>query len=132
MSSNPAVGDFEQAQLILQGMEAKGVVPDVVTWMTLLGPCRLHRNLAVAEYAFEKILKTGHPDRAAAFTVLGDVYRAIGREDLATELHGQRLRLGLQKHRGAVDVTVDGKTFTFHVGDTGRAAALHRGDHSQT
>jgi pentatricopeptide repeat protein len=112
------VGDFEQAQVIIDGMRSKGGMPDVIMWMTLLGPCRRYRNVSVAQHVFKNVLKTGdHDQKAAAYVVLADVYNAIGRQDHADELHQLRLTLGLQKQRGAVDVIVKSKVWTFHVGE---------------
>jgi pentatricopeptide repeat protein len=110
-------GRFAQAQSIITDLCAKGVKPDSVTWMALLGLCRKHLNIAVAEYAFNQILQLDNQNHSSAFVVLGNVYRAAGRDDLAEELHQRRLRLGIYKQRGAVDVSVGGQVHTFHVGE---------------
>jgi pentatricopeptide repeat protein len=112
------VGDFDQAQAIIANMRAKGVFPNDITWMSLLGPCRKYRNVSVAEYAFSQILQFEDQDRqAAAFVVMGDVYRDAGLIDRAEELRQRRIASGLYKQRGAVDVHVDGKLHCFHVGE---------------
>jgi pentatricopeptide repeat protein len=113
-------GDFEQAQAIINRMRSRGVQPDVITWMTLLGPCRSHRNLPVATYAFDQLLRITTADKdvqAAAYVVLAGVCHAVGRSNLAEELHARRLSLGLHKERGAVEVNVEGRLHRFHVGE---------------
>ncbi len=118
------VGDFAQAQAIIARMREKAVLPDAVTWTTILGPCRSHHNLPVAEVAFEHLLKSGNPeDQAVAFVLLADVYRAVGKSDEAKKLHDRRLGLRLYKLRGAVNVTADGQVYKFHVGAIPEEAA---------
>lgn len=124
-------GDFEKAQVIVANMRAKGIAPDGVTWMSMLGPCRRYRNVAVAEAIFDEIQATPTADqdiKAAAFVVLADVYRDAGQNELATGLHQRRLRLGLHKQRGAVAVTVDDKEHTFHVGEIPRELSGYSAD----
>eukprot|EP00300_Choanocystis_sp_HF-7_P002876 c12182_g1_i2.p2 GENE.c12182_g1_i2~~c12182_g1_i2.p2 ORF type:complete len:216 (+),score=49.90 c12182_g1_i2:961-1608(+) len=109
---------FERALKIIDRMRARGAPPDVVTWMTVLGPCRAHNNLQVAKRAFDEILAISKdPEHlSSAFVVLADVYRALGEHAKVTELHDQRLALGLHKQRGATELVVNGHTYKFYVG----------------
>ncbi len=102
---------FSTAQLIstMGGMEqARNAMPDAVTWMALLGPCRKHKNVSVAKHAFNKILNIGDQlgFKPAAFVILADVCKSSGRFDLAKRIHAKRLALGLHKVR---------QLYTFHV-----------------
>jgi pentatricopeptide repeat protein len=114
-------GRFKAAQDIIADMTTKGTFPDEITWMSLLGPCRddPSNSVSVAEHAFHQIQQSNASDstKAAAYVVLGDVYCAVGRREDYDALRAQRLKLGLRKQRGAVEVTVGGRVHTFHVGE---------------
>jgi hypothetical protein len=46
---------------------------DVITWRTLLGACRIHHNVEVAEIAAERALEFDS-DNAAVYIMLGNMY----------------------------------------------------------
>ena len=49
------VGEFDLALEIVDRMKNRDVIPNEVSWMTLLGPCRAHVNIPVAEFAFQEL-----------------------------------------------------------------------------
>ena len=51
------VGELDLALEIVDRMRNQNVIPDRVTWMTLLGPCRAHINIPVAEFVFQELQK---------------------------------------------------------------------------
>ena len=112
------VGEFGLALEIVDRMRNQNVIPNEVTWMTLLGPCRAHINISVAEFAFQELQKVQDlEDQTAAFVVLADVYKAAELHDKAEEIQNKRRSLGLHKKQGTVEVTVKGQQHTFYVGE---------------
>ena len=112
-------GDFSSAlKVIEQAKSKKGVGQDDVMWMTVLSPCRHFKNLPVARIAFDAVQRLGSPEcRAAAYVLMSDVYRACGNLPAALRIQQERLKKGLAKERGAVTLSVDGKTHVFHVAE---------------
>ena len=112
------VGHFDVALGIVDRMRGRDVIPNDITWMTLLGPCRTHVNIPVAELAFRELQKVQDlEDQASTFILLADVYKAAELHDKAEEIQNKRRALGLHKKRGAVEVTVKGQQHTFYVGE---------------
>ena len=98
-------GSFDDAFRIISRMRERGVEPNAVTWMSVLGPCRQHGDVCVAEHAFEELQATGEQESlAAAYVVMADVYKAAGDGEKAKNLHNKRKALGLYKQRGEVQV----------------------------
>jgi hypothetical protein len=48
----------------------------VAAWMTLLGACRIHGNVEIAECVARRILE--EPDNAAGYGLLSNIYAANG------------------------------------------------------
>ncbi|KAL2925789.1 hypothetical protein RDABS01_007718 [Bienertia sinuspersici] len=59
--------------------------PDVVTWRTLLGACKIHKNADVAIYAAKQILKL-EPDDVGTYILLSNIYENSQRWEDATVL----------------------------------------------
>jgi len=111
-------GEFDSALEVVQKAKQRGLTPDTVMWMTILSPCRHYANLSVAVPAFNSIKKidsTSDEMAAAAYVLMADVYKACGDLDAADSLQKERIDRGYVKERGAVTVTVHGRTHTFHV-----------------
>ena len=73
------VGEFDLALEIVDRMRNRDMIPNEVAWMSLLGPCRAHINISVAEFVFQELQKVQPflEDQATAFVVLADVYKAL-------------------------------------------------------
>ena len=111
-------GKFDLALDIINKMQNQDMLPNEVTWMAILGPCRVHGNLNIAELAFNQLQKVANKEnQAAAFVLLADVYSNLGQFDKAKSIQAERKLLGMHKKRGAVEVTVHEKQHTFHVGE---------------
>ena len=79
-----------------------GIEPNIITWISILSPCRHFGNLEVAQQVFAQI-KTfkGDDDMSAAYVLMADVLKKCGQESNADLLHKERLDKGLFKKRGA-------------------------------
>jgi len=110
-------GQFQSALAVIEKAKERGIIPNSVTWMSILSPCRRYKELSIAQQAFEAIKKLDNSseDNAVAYVLLADVYRACGDSVAADALHKERLALGFVKVRGAVTITVHGRSHTFHV-----------------
>ncbi len=56
--------------------------PHVAAWMTLLGACRMHGNVEMAECVARRILER-EPDNAADYGLLSNIYAAPGNRHLS-------------------------------------------------
>jgi pentatricopeptide repeat protein len=110
-------GKFDRAFEIADCAKKAGFTPDLITWMSILSPCRARSDLSNAVKAFNYIKNLQSPGDhlAAAYVVMADVYRASGNEQAARLLHRERLDRKLFKQRGAVKMTMGGKSYEFHV-----------------
>ena len=112
-------GEFDLALEIVDRMRNQSVISDEITWMTLLGPCRAHINISVAEFAFQELQKV-QPDlenRSTSLVLLPDVYKAAGLQDKAEEIQNKRRSSRLHKKRGTVEVMVKDHQHIFYVGE---------------
>lgn len=86
-------GDFKRVNNILEHMPMQ---PDATIWSCLLGACRLHGHIELAEQAFELAVKL-QPKRAASYILMSNIYvenfqevtepdldNVLGRHPLAT------------------------------------------------
>nr|XP_027102661.1 pentatricopeptide repeat-containing protein At3g29230-like [Coffea arabica] len=65
-------GLLEQAVDFVNKMPVKA---DAVIWTTLLGACRVHKNVEIAELALQKLIQI-EPRNPSNYVMLGNIYRA--------------------------------------------------------
>ena len=54
------------------------IKPDASVWNCLLGSCKIHNNVQLAEYAAERVFELD-PKNATPYVFLSDVYATAGR-----------------------------------------------------
>ncbi|KAL2926322.1 hypothetical protein RDABS01_019686 [Bienertia sinuspersici] len=86
--------------------------PDVVTWRTLLGACKIHKNADVAIYAAKQILKL-EPDDVGTYILLSNIYENSQRWEDATVLRKTMKERGLKKEPGCSWIEVDKRIHAF-------------------
>ncbi len=69
--------------------------PHVAAWMTLLGACRIHGNVEMAECVARRILE--QPDNAAGYGLLSNMYAAAGNLHLCENVKCSRDEKGGMK-----------------------------------
>lgn len=90
------VGQLSEAEVFINRMPLE---PDATLWMTLLGACRLHGNVKLAERAADGALKLG-AQNAAVYVMLSNVYAAAGRWDDVVKVRNVMEQRGVKKEPG--------------------------------
>ncbi|CAK9860606.1 unnamed protein product [Sphagnum jensenii] len=91
--------------------------PGGATWGAVLGACRLHGNVKLAERAAEICFKL-EPQNSAVYMSLSHVYATAGLWNKATSLRKLMKERGIKKEAGRTWIEVANKTHSFRSGDT--------------
>lgn len=107
-------GRLEQAERLLTAMPER----DIVSYMTVLGACRTHRNVEWAERLFAAIERLPPTARvvehlASAHVLMCNIYTDAGLFEASARLHREMQARRLFKEPGATLVEVDGKVHVF-------------------
>ncbi|KAM7257990.1 hypothetical protein ACFE04_013731 [Oxalis oulophora] len=106
-------GKLDEAVQLIHEMV---VEPDAVTWRSLLSACRVHKNMDLAIYAAEQVLKLDSED-SGTYILLSNIYANSHRwEDVARVRKAMKDR-GIKKEPGCSWIEVHKKIHTFIVGD---------------
>jgi pentatricopeptide repeat protein len=62
-------------------------------WMPMLGACKIHGNVEMAELVAKQILEM-EPDNAAAYVLLSNIYAAAGNRHLCENVEQKREEKG--------------------------------------
>lgn len=87
--------------------------PDVVVWRALLGGCRLHKNVKMAETVITEIEATCSGDHV----LLSNLYAAAGRWNGVEDVRRTMRSKGIEKIPGCSSVEMDGSIHEFISGD---------------
>nr|XP_043610748.1 pentatricopeptide repeat-containing protein At2g29760, chloroplastic [Erigeron canadensis] len=85
-------------------------------WGALLGACKLHGNVSVAEHASDRLLEL-EPWNHGAYVLLSNIYAKSGKWDKVAMLRKRMKDVGLKKELGCSSIEVDGSLHEFAVGD---------------
>lgn len=89
-------GSFEMIQDLLSGMPLQ---PNLAIWLCLMGACRTHGKLLLAEQAFASAVRL-QPTHASAYVLMSNIYADMGFSDRANEVKKLRLKEGARKEPG--------------------------------
>ncbi|CAK9225565.1 unnamed protein product [Sphagnum troendelagicum] len=106
-------GHLQKAENMVMAMPCK---PHVATWMTLLGACRIHGNVEMAERVAKRILDM-EPENAAGYVLLSNIYAAVGNRHLCEKVEHQRKEKGAKNQPGRTWIEVNNEVHTFVVDD---------------
>ncbi|KAK8950397.1 putative pentatricopeptide repeat-containing protein [Platanthera guangdongensis] len=106
-------GLLEEAHRLIKDMRMKA---NAVVWGALLGGCRIHRNIELAELVLKKLVVL-EPRNSGNFVLLSNIYALSGRWAESAKLRSSMKREGIQKTPGYSWVEMDGFVHEFHVGD---------------
>ena len=99
-----------------QFAEEEGVLNEPVILTTLLGACRIHRDIARAK-RFAETLIAQDAQNAVPYVVLANIYKQCGRRAEAEALAVRRKRAGALVVVGRTVTCVDGESVAFGAAD---------------
>lgn len=92
--------------------------PNIVTWRTFLGACRIHNDIERAHYAIEKILDL-NPNDSSAHAMMASIYSSGNQyKQKEKKLREKMVQSGIKKIPGTTATDIDGVLHTFYVNDT--------------
>ncbi|CAM6058325.1 unnamed protein product [Sphagnum tenellum] len=106
-------GHLQEAENMVKAIPCK---PQVAAWMALLGTCRIHGNVEMAERVAKQILEM-EPDNAAGCVLLSNIYAAAGNRHLCENFERQRMEKGVKKQPGRTWIEVNNEVHAFVVED---------------
>ncbi|XP_007047157.2 PREDICTED: pentatricopeptide repeat-containing protein At4g37170 [Theobroma cacao] len=105
---------FQEAENIIVKMPKK---PDKFLWASLLGGCRIHGNLELAEKAAEALFEI-EPENPATYVTMANIYATAGRWDEVAKIRKKMDDKGVVKKPGLSWIEVKRELHVFLVGDT--------------
>jgi pentatricopeptide repeat protein len=106
-------GHLQEAENMIMAMPCK---PQAAAWMALLGACRIHGNVGMAERVAKRILEM-ESENAAVYVLLSNIYAAAGNRHLCENVERQRKERGAKKQPGRTWIEVNNEVHTFVVQD---------------
>ncbi|KAJ8639237.1 hypothetical protein MRB53_015931 [Persea americana] len=106
-------GRLEEAYELISTMH---IQPTACVWSTLLGACRVHKNLELAEKVAEKIFKL-EPDNMGSQVLMSNIYSAAGRWKDAASLRIAMKGRGMRKKPACSWIEVKNKVHAFTADD---------------
>ncbi|KAL1818849.1 hypothetical protein ACET3Z_013718 [Daucus carota] len=106
-------GKLEEATELINKMP---ITPSASVWGALLGACRLHGNVDLAEQACTKLLEL-EPRNHGAYVLLSNVYAKVGEWNKVASLRKLMRDADLKKEPGCSSIEVEGTVHEFLVGD---------------
>ncbi|XP_010264131.1 PREDICTED: pentatricopeptide repeat-containing protein At1g11290, chloroplastic [Nelumbo nucifera] len=106
-------GQLSEAQEFIESMPIK---PDSGVWGALLGACRIHLNVELAELAAKSLfeLDSENPGR---YVLLYNIYISSGKREEANQIRTLMKRRGVRKTTGHTVVELKNKVYKFVAGD---------------
>ncbi|XP_058102710.1 pentatricopeptide repeat-containing protein At1g11290, chloroplastic-like [Magnolia sinica] len=106
-------GQLNEAREFIENMPIK---PDAGVWGALLGACRIHSNVKLAELAAKSLFELD-PENSGRYVLLSNIYMFSGKREEADKVWGLMKRRGVKKTAGHTVIEVKNKVYTFLVGD---------------
>ncbi|RZR95358.1 hypothetical protein BHM03_00024198 [Ensete ventricosum] len=112
-------GLLEEAEGIVRGMPMK---PDIMLLGALLGACRIHKDVAVADRVKKEVLQL-KAQQSGCHVLLSNIFAAAGRWADASEVRSSLKQIGIRKDPGSSSVELDGIVYEFVAGSCSRPEA---------
>ncbi|KAJ8646695.1 hypothetical protein MRB53_008443 [Persea americana] len=113
-------GKLKEALEFIQNMH---VEPDAGVWGALLGACRTHHEVEVAEYVANRLFIL-EPQSAVSYVAMANIYAAAGRWDGVAKIRAMMKCKGVRKSPGQSLVRVNGRFCSFTAGDRFHSEAV--------
>ncbi|KAJ7976297.1 Pentatricopeptide repeat-containing protein [Quillaja saponaria] len=106
-------GYLKEAYGLIKEMK---VMPDFIVWGSLLGACRMHKNMELGEISARKLFELD-PSNCGYYVLLSNIYADAGRWDAVERMRILMKNQGLVKPPGYSLVELRGRIHVFLVGD---------------
>ncbi|XP_010938918.1 pentatricopeptide repeat-containing protein At2g29760, chloroplastic-like [Elaeis guineensis] len=106
-------GHIEEARQFIKDMPFE---PDAVVWRALLGACRIHKNVEVAEEAIAKLVDL-EPLVDGHYVLSSNIFAHANRWDGVANLRKMMRSKSIQKVPGSSSIEVDDTVYEFVAGD---------------
>ncbi|MQM05163.1 hypothetical protein Taro_037973 [Colocasia esculenta] len=106
-------GRLGEAMELMDGMT---VEKDEGLWGALLGACRIHRDMSLAEKTAASLLELG-PKNPGYYVLLSNIYANAGRWEDVAKVRELMTSRGLKKTPGWTWIEINSETHRFNVGD---------------
>ncbi|XP_043693508.1 pentatricopeptide repeat-containing protein At1g62260, mitochondrial [Telopea speciosissima] len=106
-------GQLKEAMDLINAMQVK---PDRAVWGALLGACRMHNNVELAQVAAEALMKL-EPESSAPYVLLYNMHADAGRWDDATDVRMVMERNGIRKQTAYSWIELHNKVHMFVAAD---------------
>ncbi|XP_027114869.2 pentatricopeptide repeat-containing protein At5g66520-like [Coffea arabica] len=90
--------------------------PNAAVWGALLGACRIHKNIELAEKV-GRILLEMEPENSGRYALLSNIYAKAGRWDDATKIRMLMKERGVRTIPGRSMIDLDGVVHEFRIGE---------------
>ncbi|GJT87977.1 pentatricopeptide repeat-containing protein [Tanacetum coccineum] len=102
-------GLLDEAYELIQSMPME---PHIGVWGALLGACKLHKNVELAETAIKHLNELEHED-GGYLTMMSNIYANAGRWDDVSKTREVMRQKGFDKLRGCSSIEVNGEIHEF-------------------
>lgn len=92
------------------------VAPDAVVWGSMLGACRIHSNVELAELVVKSLFELD-PDNSGRYVLLSNIYMSAGKREAADHVRALMKRRGIKKISGHTIIEVRDRVYKFLAGD---------------
>ncbi|CAL0308794.1 unnamed protein product [Lupinus luteus] len=106
-------GNLKEALEVILNMPVK---PNSIVWGSLLGACRVHKNVEMAEMAAKQILEL-EPENGAAYVLLCNIYAACKQWENVRQVRRTMMEKGIKKTPGCSMMELNGNVYEFVAGD---------------
>ncbi|KAH1055176.1 hypothetical protein J1N35_033241 [Gossypium stocksii] len=106
-------GHLQEACEVIKNMPMK---PNTIIWGALLGACRVHKDVGIAEMAAKNILELD-PQNGAVYVLLCNIYAYCKKWDSLHELRESMMHRGIRKTPGCSLIEMNGVVHEFVAGD---------------
>ncbi|KAK6929702.1 Pentatricopeptide repeat [Dillenia turbinata] len=110
-------GLIDEAMSFLGQMREDRIEAPASIWGALIGACRIHNNIEVAELAGERLLEVD-PYNTGVYMILAEMYLNSGRRDNAERILVRMKEQGAKKQPGCSWIEVNNCGHVFLAGDT--------------
>uniref|UniRef100_A0ACD5VFK5 Uncharacterized protein n=1 Tax=Avena sativa TaxID=4498 RepID=A0ACD5VFK5_AVESA len=105
----PTVLKCSEAESLINLMP---LTPDSSIWRTILGACRIHGNIEIAERAAERLCEL-EPHDVSSSILLSNIYADLGRWNDVNRLRNMLLDCGIKKEPGCSWIEINGQIHVF-------------------